>query len=511
MRYGYVNRTAVGLLVLAALLAGCAPTRSEYFGQLRQSRVDAYQRWLTGRDRDKSPRLEGKMDLDSAVATALQHNTELLAVLQEKERARGIVVEAYSELLPRLDVNAGYTRLNAPLVPGGAKDMYSYSFLVTQPLFKGRAFIAQRAARLATYLGDETVRGTVENVVLQVAQSYFDSLLAEHLVSVQESALESALAQLRAATEKKEQGVATEYEVLRARVEVSNIQAELIQQRSARDLARTRLYRGMGVGQESQLDLTTTLEYVPGAPGFEEAVRLAFVNRPDIYLACLNVDAQKEMVRDVYTRYLPTAEATYMRLWGRPDPDNPAQDRWAEDWQAGIGINWTAFDGLAREGQVIQQQAVLRQKELLLADTEQQAIQDVQAALLEMRNAQELVDSQQLNRERAKKALELVEEGYRVGVNTEVEVLDGRSALTTAVGLYYRALHRHTIARVNLQKAIGLLGPGPGTEEVPKSLPSPGDVKAALQKAQENEKGGQVPAPAAPAAPTPSDAGVEQK
>jgi len=131
---------------------------------------------------------------------------------------------------------------------------------------------------------------------------------------------------------------------------------------------------------------------------------------------------------------------------------------------------------LAREGRIIREKALLRQKEVLLSGAEERAILEVRSALLELENAEKFVESQQQNLERADRALQLVQAGYREGVNTEVEVLDATAALTRARGLYYKALHRHTIARVTLQRAMGMLGPPPGTARVPKQVAEPGCV-----------------------------------
>jgi len=52
--------------------------------------------------------------------------------------------------------------------------------------------------------------------------------------------------------------------------------------------------------------------------------------------------------------------------------------------------------------------------------------------------------------------------GYREGIASEVEVSDARSALTLARGLYYESVYGHAISRLNLQLAMGTLGPRPG-------------------------------------------------
>jgi outer membrane protein TolC len=310
-------------------------------------------------------------------------------------------------------------------------------------------------------------------------------------VEVQEAALKSARAQLESVRARREEGVATEFDVLRARVDVSNIQAELIDQKSRLDSARARLMRVMGVSQRSRVSLETELEYQQAeAPSYFEAVRAAFTNRPDIYRAAINLDLQQEAVRNAYTNYFPNLEAYGWRLWAKPDPHEASNIQWDTQWQYGVRLNWRIFDGLAREGQIIQQQALARQRGIELADTEQQALQEVKDALAELESATELVESQKLNLRRADRALSLVQAGYREGVNTEVEVLDARTALTRARGLYHTALHRHTMARVVLQRAMGLLGPRPGADAVPEEAPPLGSVADGWEPKERNPKGG---------------------
>jgi len=475
----------LGALLLAMLTGGCVASRQRYFEELHHRRSLAYGRWQKQSLEDERPRIEGELSLQDAVRLALEYNTELQAALQEKEIARGGVCEAYSEILPRVDLSAGYTRLDEVFTvdlgtesfPVGDLDNYSCQVTVTQPLFKGgKMFIARRAARLSSYLADEEIRRTVEDVIFATAKGYYEAVLAERLVQVQEAALESARAQLGAVTARKRQGVATEYDVLRARVEVALLEADLIEQKNRRDQTLASLLNTMGVSQQSQVEPTTELSFQPGAPSFQEAVRSAFENRPDIYLSSIDLDLQRESLNDAYTSYLPRLEAYYWNQWAKPDPHEGSRIHWGSQWQAGLTLTWPLFDGLAREGRIIREKALLRQKEVLLSGAEERAILEVRSALLELENAEKFVESQQQNLERADRALQLVQAGYREGVNTEVEVLDATAALTRARGLYYKALHRHTIARVTLQRAMGMLGPPPGTARVPKQVAEPGCV-----------------------------------
>ena len=483
----------VVVLFAAFSVAGCVPSRQRYYGRVHGRRTRSFQRWEDKERREDlgKPALEGPLDLEEAVRLTLACNTGIQAVLQEKERARGRIVSAYSEALPRVDLSASYDRLDkvrsvdlgVETFQIGDRDNYSARVDITQPLFKGGSIlIAQRAARIFRYLSDETIRQSVEDALFNTATAYFDARLAEHLIEVQRAALESATRHLNNVRSRRRHGTATEYDVLRARVDLSNIRADLIEQQNARDQAVTGLMRAMGVSQRSNVELTTDMEYVRVEPDFVASVKRAFANRPDIYQAELNVDLQGESLKEAYSRYWPRMEAYFWNLWSKPDPHESSRIAWGEQWQAGLRLNWPLFDGLAREGRIVQEEALLRQKEILLSDAEERAVQEVQNTILELQNARELVESQRLNLRRADRALKLVQSGYKEGVNTEVEVLDARGALTRARGLYFQALHRHTVARVQLRKVEGILGPVPGKTEEPEEMVDPERVLTTIDR-----------------------------
>jgi hypothetical protein len=99
--------------------------------------------------------------------------------------------------------------------------------------------------------------------------------------------------------------------------------------------------------------------------------------------------------------------------------------------------------------------------------------------------------------EAASEAYRLVTIGAREGINTELEVLDARAARTAAQGIYYEALYRHIAARLSLQRAMGILGPPPGTEGVPPEPPDLGVIDGFMSERQiETQPAGRGEVPA---------------
>lgn len=468
----------LGALLLFAVSGCVGHLRPSLEESVRSSRRQAFRDWQEKRRRseDDAAVLSGSLTLQDAINLALTRNPSLLAVLEEREVARGRVWESYSEALPSVSLSGEYRRLDevggfdvaGRTVVLGFEDNYSVGLHVRQPVFRGGAIpAALRAGQMVALLSDEHIRGAIQATIFVVAKEYFDARLAGHLYTVNKDAVVSAKAHLDDVRKRHAEGLATDYDVLRAQVDVSNFEAEMIRQRNRLDLSRARLLKTMGVSQESTVEIVDPLTFEPVRPVFEEAVRLAHLRRPDLHTAEWNVRLQKEALRLARSRYWPRVDAIFTERWSRPDPHSMTTDEWGSSWFAGMSLDYPLFDGLRREGKMIQEKARLRQRWFELQDTEHRALLEVQEAVLTLRNAEEFVASQKLNLKRAQEALRLVRTGYREGVNTEVEVSDARAALTRASGLYYQAIYSHVIARLALQRAMGTLGPEPGDAEVP--------------------------------------------
>jgi outer membrane protein TolC len=189
----------------------------------------------------------------------------------------------------------------------------------------------------------------------------------------------------------------------------------------------------------------------------QEAVANAFRNRPDLFTRELSIRQQKELLAIANSTYFPVVSAFYSNTWSKPDPHNRTLIEWGKAWSAGLNAVWPLFDGFSREGSIIEQKARLKQSQIDLVDTEETALFELTKAILSIEDAAEFIESQKLNLSRAEEGLRLAEVGYREGINTQVEMIDAQSALTTAKANYYQAIYAHLAAKLYLQRAMGML------------------------------------------------------
>lgn len=486
------------LLLPVGLAAGGCFSETSLRSDIRSARLEAYQNWERRRaaGEESETRLKGKLNLMDAVKVALENNRQLQEVLADKDVADGRILESYSAALPNVSLNSTYARRDSLGVPPiGFLDSYSMDLEVVQPVFRGgRISAALRAARLVALFSDEHLRQVTQQVIFEVMKTYYDARLADELYAVNQTAVDSAETNLKYVLIERDAGAKSDFDVLRARVDVANFKADMIRQKNAGELAKAALLKTLGVSQESTVTLVDDLAYEPMKPVFETAVKMAYANRPDLHLGEVNLRLQEEAVRVARSAYFPVVNAFFTRTWAKPDPVAPAtDDEWGNSWLAGGQATLTLFDGLGREGRMKQERATLKRRQVELLDAEEQAVLEVRQAILALRNAEELVDSQKLNVEQAELGLELAHAGFREGENTQLEVIDARTALVRARGNLALAVHDHAVARLSLKLAMGILGP---TADEPRE---PAEVSVHTIRAEEFSAPGETPAEDPPA------------
>jgi outer membrane protein len=458
----------IACLVMPALaLPGCV-SKEEFYNEASLSRESAYKQWENRKTAEKQTQtvIAGRLSLEDCLKLTLTNNKVLQKTLEEREAARGVELGSYSTILPTVELSANYERLDqvssftigTGKVSLGSLDNYSAALLVTQPLFAGGAIPARiNAGRLAALQADQTVRGAVQETVYAAQLGYYNVLLDQHLYTISDDAVKSSQAHLDSVRQKRTAGIASDFDVLRAEVELSNFTAELIRSRNAINVAKANLVKIMGVSQDSSFSLCDELTYSPFNITMEDAVANAYKNRPDLFSRELGIRQQKELLAIAQSSYFPVVSGYYRNTWSDPDPHNSMLIEWGRAWSSGFTAAWPLFDGFAREGSVISQKARVKQSQIDLVDAEETALFELTKAVLSIEDAAEFVDSQKLNLSRAEEGLRLVEVGYKEGINTQVEVVDAQAALTTAKANYYQAIYSHIVAKLDLQKAMGTL------------------------------------------------------
>jgi len=184
---------------------------------------------------------EISLNLNDAINLAMANNESYLIAKKEVERAQSQIFEAASGAFPQ--ITGGLTYLRNWRVPTGVfqfndevvtvkfgtDNSYTADLTMTQPLYSGgKTFAALKIARLYKKLSLETVRMARQNLKVEVYGSFYTAILANEMSLAGLQSLKLAKENLEVVEQMFSQGVVSEYDLLKAKVEVANIQPAVI-------------------------------------------------------------------------------------------------------------------------------------------------------------------------------------------------------------------------------------------------------------------------------------------
>ena len=402
-----------------------------------------------------------------AVARALAANPQVLKSVQDVALYEGRVQEAMADALPDVSLMANALRYRDPsllnsssfdafppelrqsLRPIGA-NLFDGAAQVKQTVYSFKLGSAIRAARLATTLGREQLRGSRQAIALEAVRAYDQYLLARERVRVAENAARQKEQHLEMARNRRAAGVATELDVLRAQVDLANTRTLLARQRGGADLARGRLNAVMVQPIDTPIEPVDALAYEPLPAALDDVIREAEENRPEARAAALSERIYGELIGVARGEGLPRLDFQAAWGWSVRQPGNFLERDFAK-WNAAVTLTFPVFDGRRAAGRVAQARAEQ-------AKAEQDRIAVLNRIRLEAKDAVDrlgvartVLASAELNVSQAQKVLEMTQANYRAGAATTLEVVDAQSALTLAESLRVEALFEHASARASVR------------------------------------------------------------
>jgi outer membrane protein len=398
--------------------------RSGYFPQLTGSAT--YTRTL-----------ESQFDIARDAAAQIPARCQVPFTAQPGAAGRLDSLEAAVECVSRFGAAAGGGFENLPF---GRPNAYNFGLALSQRLFDGgRTGGRSRAAGAALRGAEIGLTAAQAQLVLDVAQSYYDALLADRLVAIAEATLQQADTTLADTRLAHEVGNTSEFDLLRARVTRDNQRPVLIRRRAERDIAYVRFKQLLNLPLAEAVQLTTALgdTTAPALPAVTRLTAAPGDTTPDarapVRQAEQNRDAQRSLVSAARGERWPSVSVStnYSQL-AYPSDAFPGSDDFLTDWTVGVGVSVPLFTGGRVAGAVAAARANLRDAELRLQQTREAAQVDARNTVLALGAAVAAVAASEGTVEQAERAYQIAELRYREGLSTQTELLESRLQLQQA-------------------------------------------------------------------------------
>jgi outer membrane protein len=399
----------------------------------------------------------------------MERNLRLNEAQKRVEEARNAELRARAVFLPKAMLSAGFNQKGAmlsfpkvlfgqaPKDPGffiGYKTEWSMRLQVEQPLYTGgRDFYSYQIAQRDLALQQESLQLKKLNLQVEITRGYYGVLLAQRIVKIKEELVASSTKHLSEVEKRQQAGDASRFEKLRAQVQLANLQPDLIRARNALEVAQAQLKNVLGLSQEDLLSVQGNIEMAQEVIDLQAALRQAGEQRPEVRMSRLATEIAERSRKINRARFLPALGAFFTQDF-RSNSLDTLYDPMHRNWVVGATLSFALFEGgsayyQAREERLRVEQAKLRQE---------QTVRDVQVevvqAALELKRAQEVIESKKQNVAQAEEALRIANVSYANGVITNLELMDTQLALDQARINYVTAIYDYIVGQANYRRAI---------------------------------------------------------
>ncbi len=414
-----------------------------------------------------------KLTIDGAISTALVKNPEILAAIQQIRLTSGQVIQVRAALLPTLQAGSSYqiqsTQLANPnaSVLGGSfgpenqNQAWNVAIQVNQSIWSGWKNQANySAARLANDSAFYALRQTIDKVVADTKRLFYDVIFNRALIRVREESVAVLQSQLQDQQSRFDAGTVPRFNVLQAEVALANAIPPVIQARNALRISQFALVKQLGLNYPSDptlvpVDVTGELDYNPIKIDLANSVFSALARNPSLKIQRQNILIGAENLKAAMAGFQPTLNAT--AGWQTFNiPLASTLDQTVNGWFFGVTGSWNLFDGLATIGATKASRAALEQSKINYDNSARGVELDVQRAVSNLIEAQEVIDSQRANVVQATEALRLSRERLDAGAGTQLDVLNAQVSLLQAQTTELEGRYRYITALAEYNRVLSL-------------------------------------------------------
>jgi outer membrane protein TolC len=362
------------------------------------------------------------------------------------------------------------------------------TFSFSQPLLRNFGLKTTRReiiiARNNLDISETQLKRALQQTVYDVEQAYWALVGFMENLKVRKLSLRLAQDLLDKNRRSVEVGTLAPIEILSAQSAVASRQADIIQAetqvKDSEDNLRILLnLAAEGIEEDLKIIPTDTPDFTKHEVTFDEALRTALENRPDLNGTRIDLKNREINLNYAKNQLLPSLNLT-ASYWSPGisgtqiiyDPLNPfappigeiehgaidaLKDAFGftyENWSVGFTLD-IPLDSVFSRASYAQAKVNLERSQLMLQEQEQQIYLEVKSAVRAVQNNYERVQAYKVARELAEQTLEAEEEKLKVGISTPYFVLQYQTELTTAQTNELQAIIEYNISLATLNRALG--------------------------------------------------------
>lgn len=410
-----------------------------------------------------------RLSREECVAIALQDNQTIKVADLEVKRMDYSKKEVLANLFPSIDFTGVYQRnielqsmsMNmggqSQTIKMGTDNNWNFGFSAALPLVNASLWKSINLSDTQILQSLESARASRIDLVNNINKAYYALLLAIDSREVIKQNYD--LAKLNADIYKKqfEAGTASEYDVLRSSVQVTNVEPELLQADISVKQCQLQLKVLMGI--DSSVTIMPNLRladlqrdmygYALGADrslGGNTSLRSLDLSHK---LAEQNVTLQK-------MAWIPTLAATFNLNWNAMSNGNAlSNQRFNPYSNVGVALQVPIFHGGSKLQKLRQAEVQVKEIELQRETLVNSLNMQVDLALDNINRQASQIASSEQGMKSAAKALEIMQKSFEIGAATYLNLRDSEIANTSAQLAYLQAIYNYLVSTSELDALLG--------------------------------------------------------
>mgnify|MGYP002344216041 CR=1 FL=1 len=414
------------------------------------------------------------LTLQQCISIAMDESPTIRIAQRDIERVDYANKEKMSALFPAINASASYSRtlkkqkmfFDIPGFPSspdgievGQDNTFAGVLSASMPIISPTLWASLKMNETDAALTMESARSSKLSLINSVTKAFYGVLLAQDSYKVFERTYQNAAENARIIQNKFEQGAVSEFEWIRADVQVRNALTNLVSAESAINLSTLQLKMLMGIDMHTAIQPTGKLADYESLV-FEQAIQLSnnsLDKNTDLNQFDLKAKQLKQSLEIQKSTWLPTLSANinyqYMSM---PNDDVAFKDYyWFPTSTAGLTLSIPIFQGGSKHYKAKQLQVQIKamddQRENLKRSLELQAITFTD----NMIKAIEKMESGKKALTQAEKALDISQKMYEVGAGTYLDVTNAELGYIQAGLSYNQSIYDFISAKSELEKILG--------------------------------------------------------
>ncbi|MGB9851925.1 MAG: TolC family protein [Candidatus Kapaibacteriota bacterium] len=412
---------------------------------------------------------EYPLSIDEAINLAMKNSKNLKIAESKVFSAEAKANETNTQLYPTLKLASGYTRLSQvqPFkfnfqgrdieISPTILNNYQIRFGLQYPIFTG--FRLENTSRMmelnakATELDYESEK---TKLLYDVISTYYSIKTLESSVKSVEENIRQVKAHLNDIQNFYNNGMATENDVLKVKVQLSNLELAKIDLENALNLSRVNFCILIGLPATTNIVLTTEInpEIVDYAD-LNKLLEIAFKNRPELQAMELRREASQKAIAIARSGWYPQILLGANYYYNRPNQRlMPLQDKFYGTWDFGLTLSFDIWNWMSTKYQTQQAEATYYQTDLGYQQLKDGITLEVSQNYFAYIKAKEKIKVSQEAVRQAEENYRVTNEKFKNGLVASSELLDAEVALLNAKISYNNSLLEFEIAKAKLEKSI---------------------------------------------------------